>query len=242
MKEITITAVNGMTLATAETRAISLENCIKWYENASGFVVVRHDKRPGHNTQPESLTLNINKATFDALIATVTAITVLSMSVYDLTSGVTTTTVFNTKYLTSLVDSKVYVNGAVDTSVVQVTYEDGAFITKKVYANGALSSLVSSNLAEMALVFADYPDSDYVIDAVARTIDVTVPYGTEVTALVATFTTSDNITSIKVGGVSQVSAVTANDFTTYKTYVVVAQDAVTTRNWVVTVTVADIYA
>jgi len=58
-----------------------------------------------------------------------------------------------------------------------------------------------------------------------------------VRSLAATFTTSADITSIKVGGVDQVSGVTANDFSSPVTYVVTAQDE-TTKDWVVTVTVA----
>jgi len=63
-----------------------------------------------------------------------------------------------------------------------------------------------------------------------------VPSGTNVTSLAATFTTSAGVSSVKVGAVSQVSGTTANNFTNPVTYVVTAQDGVTTKNWVVTVT------
>jgi hypothetical protein len=71
------------------------------------------------------------------------------------------------------------------------------------------------------------------------TIAIEVANGTTVTALVATFTTSPDITSIKVGEVVQVSATTANDFTEPVTYAVIAEDGETTKEWVVTVTVAE---
>ena len=58
------------------------------------------------------------------------------------------------------------------------------------------------------------------------------------TALVATFTTSPDITSVKIGAVDQVSGTTANDFTAPVVYVVTAEDGTTTRDWTVTVTVA----
>ena len=68
------------------------------------------------------------------------------------------------------------------------------------------------------------------------TIGIMVLLGTPVTNLVATFTTSANITSITVGGVTQVSGTTANNFTNPVTYVVTAQDGITTKPWTVTVT------
>lgn len=70
----------------------------------------------------------------------------------------------------------------------------------------------------------------------AGTIAVTVPYGTALTALVATFTTTGS--SVTVDQVTQVSGTTPNDFTDSVTYTVVASDS-STKNYVVTVTVAD---
>jgi hypothetical protein len=68
-----------------------------------------------------------------------------------------------------------------------------------------------------------------------NTISAKVPFGTDVTALVATFeTTGDSIT---VAGVAQVSDVTRNNFSASVTYRVIAADA-TTRDYAVTVTVA----
>jgi hypothetical protein len=74
-----------------------------------------------------------------------------------------------------------------------------------------------------------------VVNEAAKTISVVVPSGTNVTALVATFTT--NGTSVKVGAVVQTSAVTANNFTNPVTYTVTAGDC-TTVNYTVTVTVS----
>lgn len=69
----------------------------------------------------------------------------------------------------------------------------------------------------------------------AGTIAVTVPYGTDLTALVATFTLSDGAT-VKVGTTAQVSGTTANNFTNPVVYVVTAENTVATKNWTVTVT------
>jgi len=72
------------------------------------------------------------------------------------------------------------------------------------------------------------------IDQTAHTISLTVPYGTPVSALVATFTTSG--ASVKARGITQVSGTTANTFSKPVTYTVTASDA-STQTYVVTVTV-----
>jgi hypothetical protein len=66
-------------------------------------------------------------------------------------------------------------------------------------------------------------------------IALSVPAGTNVTNLVATFTNSLS-SSVKVGATTQASGTTANNFTNPVTYTVTAQDG-TTANYTVTVTV-----
>ena len=114
-----------------------------------------------------------------------------------------------------------------------VTAQDGT--TTK---NWVVTVTLASNVAEITAYSVPGQTGSAVINSSAGTIGVTVPNGTSVTALIATFTTSANITSIKVGSTSQVSGTTANNFTSPVTYVVTAQNGVTTKNWVVTVTVA----
>ena len=75
------------------------------------------------------------------------------------------------------------------------------------------------------------------INATNHTVAITVANGTDVTALVATFTLSDFATA-KVSETPQVSGITANDFTNPVTYTVTGEDGTTTQDWVVTVTVA----
>ena len=74
-----------------------------------------------------------------------------------------------------------------------------------------------------------------IIDETAKSIAVTVPNGTNVTALVATFATTGS--SVKVGTTTQTSGVTANNFTSPVAYIVTAADA-TTATYTVTVTLA----
>jgi len=71
------------------------------------------------------------------------------------------------------------------------------------------------------------------VNAVDHTVTLTVPYGTDVTALVATFTLSPYATA-QVSTVDQISGTTANDFSSPVTYTVTAE-ATNTQDWVVTV-------
>ena len=66
-------------------------------------------------------------------------------------------------------------------------------------------------------------------------ISLTVPYGTEVTALVASFTTTGQ--SVSVDGTEQTSGTTANDFSSPVTYTVTAENG-STQDYAVTVTFA----
>ncbi|WP_208607618.1 S-layer homology domain-containing protein, partial [Paenibacillus pectinilyticus] len=68
-----------------------------------------------------------------------------------------------------------------------------------------------------------------------KTIALTVPYGTNVTALVPTFTTTG--ASVKVGSTAQVSGTTPQNFTAPVTYTVVAANS-TTQDYTVTVSVS----
>jgi hypothetical protein len=79
------------------------------------------------------------------------------------------------------------------------------------------------------------PAAPGIIDEVGHTISVTVPHGTDVGALAATFTTTG--ASVHVGGVAQTSGTTANDFTSPVTYTVTAGNG-STQDYVVTVTVS----
>lgn len=60
------------------------------------------------------------------------------------------------------------------------------------------------------------------IDETNKAIAVIVPGGTNISSLIANFTTSGAV--VKVGGTTQVSGVTANDFTNPISYVVSAED------------------
>jgi hypothetical protein len=91
--------------------------------------------------------------------------------------------------------------------------------------------------AEMLSFSLPQQTGNAVINSTARTVNIEVLYGTNVTALVPVFTLSAGATA-NLGGVAQTSGVTAVNFTSPATYTVVAQNGVNTQNWVVTVTVS----
>ena len=94
---------------------------------------------------------------------------------------------------------------------------------------------LSSIKAITAFSFVGFPGSPGAINEATKTIAVTLPSGTAVTALTANFTTV--APSVKIGAVVQTSgAAPANDFTAPVTYRVTAADA-TFVDYVVTVTV-----
>ncbi len=68
------------------------------------------------------------------------------------------------------------------------------------------------------------------------TVNIEVEYGTDITQLVAEFKLSKKATAY-VNGVMQESKVSVNDFTNPVIYTVVAEDGVTTQDWIVTVSI-----
>ena len=86
-----------------------------------------------------------------------------------------------------------------------------------------------------AYSFVGFPGAAGTIDEAAKTIEVTLPNGTAVTALKAAFTSTG--AGVKVGTTAQTSGVTANDFTGAVEYVVTAGDGLS-ATYTVTVTVA----
>jgi hypothetical protein len=103
-------------------------------------------------------------------------------------------------------------NGASDSIILTNDISAFSFTAS---ANNALSSDITANISE-------------------TTITAIVPFGTDVTALVATFTTTGD--SVTVNSTEQVSGTTANDFSNTVTYTVTAADS-TTQDYTVTVSV-----
>jgi len=92
----------------------------------------------------------------------------------------------------------------------------------------------SSGKAITNFAFVGHAGAPVIIDQAptVKTIALTLPFGTNVTALVATYTTTG--VSVKVGAALQTSSTTANNFASPVTYTVTAADG-STATYVVTV-------
>jgi hypothetical protein len=89
--------------------------------------------------------------------------------------------------------------------------------------------------SEKAITAFGFGEAVGAIDENARTIGLTVPFGTGVTALIASFAITGE--TLTVNGTEQVSGVTPNDFTAPVRYTVTAEDG-SFAEYTVTVTVA----
>ena len=125
----------------------------------------------------------------------------------------------------------------VGTVTVTATANDGSGITGTEVITVTAAPALSSTKAITAFSFQGLnPAVTGTVNEGAKTIALTVPNGTTVTALVATFTNSA-ASSVTVASVAQVSGTTANNFTSPVSYLVTAEDS-TTATYTVTVTVA----
>jgi hypothetical protein len=104
-----------------------------------------------------------------------------------------------------------------------------------VYEDRAAAANINERLCNF-LTFTIPTATDIVIDHDALTIDMNVPFGTTVTALVASFTTT-NAATVKIGATAQVSGTTENNFTSAVDYIVTSKDAVAHKHYTVTVTI-----
>ena len=115
---------------------------------------------------------------------------------------------------------------------------------EKVAAVGPVMATISDKFEytepsdEAEFLSFSFPEQTGAADIGDGTIDVEVEFGTDVSDLVAIFTTSEGVRHVKILAVVQESGETSNDYTNPVTMVVTAQDGVTTKDWVVTVTVA----
>lgn len=115
--------------------------------------------------------------------------------------------------------------------------DDG--IKFSVYISRGLVFLKSGNVINTFIFEADNNGAlseDVEGDITGDTISLTIPYDTDPSALVATFTTSSGVT-VEVGDTEQVSGTTANDFSTPVTYVVTAENG-DEKEYTVTVIIA----
>jgi hypothetical protein len=110
-----------------------------------------------------------------------------------------------------------------------VTAEDGT-TTKQYNVIVNVQQAPKSNACDLTSFKLVSPNVIGVING--NVITLTVPAGTSLTNLIAQFTLSTGATA-KVGNVIQVSGQTANNFTNAVTYIVTAEDGVTTKTYTV---------
>jgi hypothetical protein len=99
---------------------------------------------------------------------------------------------------------------------------DGSFAAYMVSVTRAAP--LSAEKAIVAFSFL-HPEAAGVIDQEAYAVHLTVPHGTDITSLVAVFTTMG--VAVTVDDTEQESGVTVNDFTDPLTYIVAAEDGTT---------------
>jgi cysteine-rich repeat protein len=123
------------------------------------------------------------------------------------------------------------------TTTVTYTVTAGDNSTKTYTVTVTIAPSSSKDITSFAFLGATNPALAVDVTATINGtgIAATVPYGTNVSALVATFTTSG--ATVKVAGVAQASGITTNNFTSAVTYVVTAADN-STKSYTVTVTIA----
>ncbi|MEQ1532420.1 MAG: ice-binding family protein [Sideroxydans sp.] len=138
-----------------------------------------------------------------------------------------TTTGANLKVGTSTQSSGTTTNNFTAPVIYTVTAEDGTTATYTVSVNVSVSSANAMTTYSLAGISGT-------INKTAKTIAVTLPFGSSTTQ-VATFTSTGM--SVKVGTVMQVSGITANDFTAPVAYIVTSADG-TPVTYTVTVNVA----
>lgn len=110
---------------------------------------------------------------------------------------------------------------------------------KNVQSDPITITIFSSKSAISAFSFKDVElKKDATIDEEAKTIKVTVPYGTDVTKLVTDFTASP-FSTVSVNGTTQESGTTVNSFTSPVVYRVTANDG-TASDYTVTVDVTPV--
>ena len=116
------------------------------------------------------------------------------------------------------------------------SYETPLVFTVKAADGSTQKYTVTVGIAKNPLIAFSLNGIPGKINEAQRSVSVTMPYGADVTALVATFTTSD--ASVKVGSTVQVSGTTAHDFSTPIVYTITSKDA-SVVDFTVTVTVRD---
>ena len=146
-----------------------------------------------------------------------------------------TTTGTSVKIGTTVQTSGTTVNDFLSAKTYTVTAADGSTQSYTVTVTVASASAKAITAFSFTSAKNSVLSADVTGTISGTNIAVTVPYGTTVTGLVATFATTG--ASVKVGTTVQTSGITANDFSLAKTYTVTAADS-SSQDYTITVTIA----
>ena len=115
---------------------------------------------------------------------------------------------------------------------------DRAMYSGRIKGTGELLKTTMPSFAADFLTFT-VPSQvgESTINSTTKTVAINMPFGSNVTALVATFTTSPNVSAVKIGTKLQVSGTTPNNFTAPVVYRIIGGD-LEVEDWTVTLTVA----
>ena len=94
-----------------------------------------------------------------------------------------------------------------------------------------------SKIDDKDITSFEFFDQSKIIESDDTNIEIYLPFGTDITNLIATFITTG--VNVKVNNIVQISGTTANDFTNPVTYTVTASD-VSTKDYIVIVKISDI--
>jgi hypothetical protein len=233
--------------ATASVSSIEQVSGVNANDLSNGTIVYVITAEDGTTTKEWTVTVSIIKNTATSI--TSYSLAGQTSSTVDADNHSVNVTVPYGTDLTSLVASFSLSDQATATvgSVAQVTgtstNDFSSSVAYTVTAGDGITSQawtvtvsVAKNTATDITAYSLAGQTSSTVDIDNHTVSVVVPYGTDVTALVATFKISDQATAV-VNNVSQVSGTTANDFSNDLTYVVTAGDATTTQDWKISVSV-----
>jgi hypothetical protein len=127
--------------------------------------------------------------------------------------------------------------GTFDAIAVANNHSGDGEIVKNVQSDPVTITIASDKSAITAFSFEGI-STNTTIDEDAKTITVTVPHGTDVTDLQASFTASE-FSTVAIDGTEQTSGTTVNDFSTPQIYTVTADNGATS-DYTVTVEVTPV--
>lgn len=177
------------------------------------------------NEQSSSTSINSSAKTIDLKVLYATDLSNLT-AYFILSSGA------NAKVNDVIQVSGTTVNDFSNSVIYEITSEDGNTVE-----NWTVNVTNDVPSIENDIIAFSVPDmtGPATINPEDHTVTLEIDYGISRSALIANFTLSEYSTA-KIGGVSQVSGQTVNDFSNSVTYDVIAQDVAEIQPWIVTIT------